>query len=97
MNDFGPIIKEINDAYRVLIFTHTSMDGDAAGSSLALCRTIRAMGKAAFIVLEDDYPEYLEFLRDEMGGMPYYLPEAPYTADLAIAVDLSALRGMLLT
>jgi len=90
MNDFGPIIKEIQDAYRVLIFTHTSMDGDAVGSSLALCRTIRAMGKAAFIILEDEYPDYLLFLKEEMGGMPYFLPEAPYTADLAIAVDFSS-------
>lgn len=90
MNDFTAIIKEIRDAYRVLIFTHTTMDGDAAGSSLALCRTIRSMGKAAFIILEDEYPDYLAFLNEGMGGMPYFLPEAPYTADLSIAVDFSS-------
>ncbi|MBR3296405.1 MAG: bifunctional oligoribonuclease/PAP phosphatase NrnA [Firmicutes bacterium] len=90
MNDYKAIIEHIQKAYRILIYTHVGMDGDAVGSSLALCRTIRAMGKAAFIILEDDYPEYLEFLRDNMGGMPYFLPEAPYRADLAIAVDFSS-------
>ena len=63
MNDYKAIIEHIQQAYRILIYTHVGMDGDAVGSSLALCRTIRAMGKAAFIILEDDYPEYLEYFK----------------------------------
>ena len=83
MHDWNALIKTIREAQKILIFTHMNMDGDAAGSSCALCRSLRRMGKDCFILLEDDCPEYLAFL-DEDG---YFTYEAPWTPDLSIAVD----------
>ena len=83
MHDWNGLIKTIEKAQKILIFTHMNMDGDAAGSSCALCRSLRLMGKDCFVLLEDDCPKYLEFL-DEGG---YFTMTAPWTPDLSIAVD----------
>ncbi|MBR5642207.1 MAG: bifunctional oligoribonuclease/PAP phosphatase NrnA [Firmicutes bacterium] len=83
MHDWDPIIKTIEQAQKILIFTHANMDGDAAGSSCALCRSLRLMGKECFVLLEDECPEYLSFLNE--GG--YFVTEAPWKADVSIAVD----------
>jgi len=83
MQNWNDIQKAIAKAQKILIFTHVNMDGDAAGSSCALCRSLRAMGKDCFILLEDDCPRYLQFLDDR--GM--FIKQAPWTPDLSIAVD----------
>lgn len=89
MNDYSRLVKYFEEADRILIFTHTNMDGDAAGSSIALCRTLRAMGKGAFIMIQDEFPSGLAFLTEDLGGMPYFLSESPYIPDLSIALDMS--------
>ncbi len=78
------IVKCIKEAGRILIFTHNNMDGDAMGSSQALCHVLRNMGKECFILLEDDIPAYLNVLHEHED---FYLFKAPWTADLAAAVD----------
>ena len=83
MHDWNDIIKAIEDAQKILIFTHMNMDGDAAGSSCALCAALRRMGKDCSILLEDECPEYLKFLDGE--GM--FVVQAPWDPDLSIAVD----------
>ena len=83
MHDWNGIIQTIKQAQKILIFTHMNMDGDAAGSSCALCRSLRLMGKDCFVLLEDDCPAYLAFL-DDSG---YFTKTAPWTPDLSIAVD----------
>ena len=63
-------VHEAADALRraesVLIFPHISMDGDALGSSVALCAALRISGKTAHVVIEDDIPETIAFL--DSGG-----------------------------
>ena len=83
MHSWNDIIKAIEQAQKILIFTHMNMDGDAAGSSCALCRSLRLLGKDCFILLEDGCPRYLQFLDEE--GM--FLREAPWMPELSIAVD----------
>lgn len=83
MHDWDELIKIIKNAQKILIFTHMNMDGDAAGSSCALCRSLRLMGKDCFVLLEDECPGYLKFLGE--GG--YFITEATWKADLSIAVD----------
>lgn len=82
MHDWNGIIQTIKQAQKILIFTHMNMDGDAAGSSCALCRSLRLMGKDCFVLLEDECPAYLQFLD---GGC--FVREAPWTPDVSIAVD----------
>ena len=59
MTEIAGIIRESDS---VLIFAHTNMDGDALGSSAALCHILRNEGKTAYIVCEDKIPDNLAFL-----------------------------------
>lgn len=59
-------LKEISglilEGERFLLFPHIHIDGDALGSSVALCRTMRKAGKAAHILIEEDLPSNIAFL-----------------------------------
>lgn len=58
--------KEIGDMLEksdnILLFPHVNPDGDALGSALALCMTMRAMGKNSWVLLEEEVPAYIDFL-----------------------------------
>lgn len=67
----SPIIEEntierlramINGVQRIAITCHKSPDGDALGSSLALCHVLRTLGKDAVVVTPDMAPKSLEFI-----------------------------------
>lgn len=67
----SPIIDEktierlrafINGVQRIVITCHRSPDGDALGSSLALCHVLRRLGKEATVVTPDMAPKSLEFI-----------------------------------
>lgn len=61
-NSFTEIAEKLRDAETVLIFTHVLMDGDAIGSSGALCEALRNEGKESYILIEDKIPDNLMFL-----------------------------------
>lgn len=52
----------INGVKNVVITCHLSPDGDAIGSSLALCHVLRRLGKNAIVVTPDMIPRSLTFL-----------------------------------
>ena len=52
----------INGVQRIVITCHKSPDGDALGSSLALCHVLRRLGKDAVVVTPDMAPKSLEFI-----------------------------------
>jgi len=52
----------INGAQRIAITCHKSPDGDALGSTLALCHILRRIGKEAVVVTPDMAPKSLEFI-----------------------------------
>lgn len=67
----SPIIDEntinrlralINGVQRIVITCHKSPDGDALGSTLALCHVLRRLGKDAAVVTPDMAPKALEFI-----------------------------------
>ena len=67
----SPIIDEsaierlralINGATRMVITCHKSPDGDALGSSLALCHVLQRLGKEVNVVTPDMAPKALEFV-----------------------------------
>ena len=51
------IVKEIKRAQSIAIFTHTSPDFDALGSSLTVCEMAKAMGKNAVVFVKDKLSE----------------------------------------
>lgn len=86
MNKWTDIINCINDSKDIVILTHTNMDGDAMGSTAALCCALRRLGKRAAVLIEDTIPGYLSVI-DHKTNYPYFVSEMPFEADLAIAVD----------
>ena len=52
----------LNGAKNVMITCHLSPDGDAIGSSLALCHVLRRLGKNAMVVTPDMVPRPLQFI-----------------------------------
>ncbi len=52
----------VDNARNIVITCHLSPDGDAVGSTLALCRVLRAMGKNASVITPDMVPRSLHFV-----------------------------------
>ena len=52
----------INGSQRIAITCHKSPDGDALGSTLALCHVLRRLGKEAVVVTPDMAPKSVEFV-----------------------------------
>lgn len=61
-NTFKEIAEVLEGAQRILIYSHVSPDGDAIGSSVALCRALRLKGKEAFVLVDEALPLNLAFL-----------------------------------
>lgn len=76
----------IDNAGKVMIFPHVNPDGDALGSAIALCLHIRSTGKDAIVMLEDEFPHYVDFLDTGCCSCDAgYMPQP----ELCISVDCS--------
>lgn len=88
---FSQIARLIESAHSIAICAHTSPDGDALGSELALARIIEARwaGKQVACLLADDdpVPRIYRFMDDEAR----LIPASSYVKDpdLFISVDVS--------
>lgn len=80
------IIKKINESSIIGITYHTSPDGDAVGSALALLQGLRKYGKISYILSKDTIPENLGFLpcSSDIDNDIYEPKEA---TDLVIVLD----------
>ena len=66
MNDtIRSIATIMSDLDGILLYPHISMDGDALGSSTALCLALRSLGKKAYVMVNEPVPKNLDFL--ELG------------------------------
>lgn len=54
----------VQSATRIVITCHKKADGDAIGSSLALCRVLRKMGKKANVIIPDQLAASLIFVTE---------------------------------
>lgn len=84
--DFKEISKRIRKANRIGLSFHTSPDGDAIGSTLALLNTLRTIKKDAYIISTEILPDNLSFLSysDEIDGNTIKPDE---DTDLVIILD----------
>ncbi|NLP29867.1 MAG: bifunctional oligoribonuclease/PAP phosphatase NrnA [Clostridiales bacterium] len=80
------IVAELNKAKSVLIFPHERIDGDALGSSVAICIALRRLGKEAHILIEEELPTNLAFLDEGYCINEYSSDE---NLDVCLAVDCS--------
>ena len=69
---------------RFLILTHRKPDGDTVGSSAALCRGLRQLGKQAWLL---ENPEFTPLLKPLTEGL---VKAAPEEGDILVAVDVAA-------
>lgn len=77
---------EILAAKSVYLFSHIVADGDALGSSAALCHALRMIGKEADILFEDEVADHLKFLDNGYIKFVDETTELP-KRDLCIALD----------
>lgn len=75
----------IRAAPRILFFLHVSPDGDSIGSSLAVCRAVRALGHEGWCVGVDPVPRIYRFLP---GWDQLFVPWAQVQGDWDLAVLL---------
>lgn len=69
---------------RFVLLTHRKPDGDTLGSSAALCRGLRALGKTAHILKNDEVTPLYASLVEGLTK------DAPEEGDLLVAVDVAA-------
>ena len=60
--ELNKLKREIEAVTRIVITCHKRADGDAIGSSLALCRVLRLMGKNATVIIPDQLAQSLTFI-----------------------------------
>ena len=61
-NQLSELRHLIDGAQSIIVTCHRSPDGDALGSSLALSRYLKSLGKEVTIVIPDAYPDFLMWL-----------------------------------
>ncbi|MBN2521235.1 MAG: bifunctional oligoribonuclease/PAP phosphatase NrnA [Bacteroidales bacterium] len=91
------IIDEINKKDPVLIISHYNPDGDAIGSSLALYLLLKKLGKNVDVIIPDQVPHYLSWMK---GGKEiiiynsdnYKCEQVLKMCKLIIAVDFNSLE-----
>lgn len=74
---FEKITAKIKESNSIIIFPHTSMDGDSVACSKALYLVLTALGKNVVILTDEAVPDHVSFL----GGPEFFLFNK-YIADL---------------
>lgn len=87
----------VNGVSDILITCHISPDGDAIGSTLALCRLLRRMGKTADVLLPDMLPRSLNFVPTSREASVFTQSEARAQllvsrAQLIFCLDFNSLK-----
>lgn len=82
MSSLHEIIQKIKSGDYFCIITHDYPDGDAVGSSVALCRILQQLGKRAKIRFGAAVPKKFEFLLD-------YIQKQDFEPKTYISVDLA--------
>ncbi|MDR2354991.1 MAG: DHH family phosphoesterase [Clostridiales Family XIII bacterium] len=88
-NSLEEIAAALCAAHTVLLFPHVSVDGDALGSSVALCAALRKAGKTAHVVIEEELPDMVSFLD---RGYCTEDPALPARPDVCVCVDCNEYR-----
>ena len=96
---FDAVRNVIEKCRSFVILAHKNPDGDAVGSSMALCLYLRSLGKNARVVLPNRFPEFLSWLPladetlfyDAPGSSA---PDAIENADAFFCLDFNSLSRL---
>lgn len=78
---------KLGNSENILIITHVNPDGDAIGSTLAMARIIKKLGKKVNIVTPNDFPEFLHWM-DGAGDILVYFRKKNQINKLISEIDL---------
>ena len=86
----------VSGSRRVTVVSHTHPDGDAVGSSVAMCSWLGSLGKDALMMLPTPVPSSLDFILGGQVPMIYSLSPREcahrlMSSDLVICLDLNSL------
>ncbi|MDO3376681.1 DHH family phosphoesterase [Geoalkalibacter halelectricus] len=84
------ILERIESARRILVASHSSPDGDAIASTLALANALREMGREVVAFNADPVPQTLQFLPGAASLVHDLRDVAPF--DLGFLLDAGELR-----
>lgn len=98
-NSFPEFKKLLSRSEKIVIVTHWSPDGDAMGSSLGLYHFLVKLGKAAKVVVPNDYPAFLNWLPGNNTVINFMTHEAKATkallaADLVFTLDFNSFKRL---
>ncbi|PKP14150.1 MAG: DHH family phosphoesterase [Bacteroidetes bacterium HGW-Bacteroidetes-3] len=94
-------IKEIKELFstpqNVVIVPHKNPDGDAIGSSLAMCYYLKKKGHSATVVSPNDYPNFLKWLPGSKDTLKFDMQnrqskKAIEEASIIFLMDFNALN-----
>lgn len=96
-NELSQLRKLLDESRNVVITCHTSPDGDAIGSSLAMYEYLTRKGKNAKVVVPNYFPDFLKWMHDAdkitLYDRQHALSKSYFQmADLVIALDYNALK-----
>jgi phosphoesterase RecJ-like protein len=91
------VANAIDKAQQIVITTHLSPDGDALGSSLALCHFLKRRRKNVRIIVPNSFPYFLKWMKGAREVEVYeYNPAAAQRifahADLIFSMDYNILK-----
>lgn len=83
--DWAPLLDAIHKGERFLVAAHREPDGDAVGSTTALCGVLSALGKEVVLFNDGPYPQQFLFLPYADKMVTDLSNEAPF--DVSILCD----------
>ena len=78
--------NKLKSAEKILVTAHINPDGDALGSTLAMCQALRQLGKSAQIYIDDVLPSNLNFLPN-IEEIKRPTDNEKFDADLLLIID----------
>ncbi len=87
----------IDSSQNIIITNHINPDGDAMGSALGLASILQASGKAVKVIVPNDYPDFLKWIKghDEVLNYEQHVEECETLlerADLIFHLDYNSLK-----
>lgn len=87
--------KQIEESNKIVLLGHRNPDGDAMGATLGLCGVLKNMGKEVKVVMPNDFPDYLSWLKgaDEaavFSKQPEETQKVLEEADFMVMLDFNA-------
>lgn len=96
-NNIQQLQQRIDKAQNIAIIPHRNPDGDAIGSTLALCHLLQKMGKNAQVLSPNDYPSFLGWMPGTaqilaFESYPEDVKSVLAKSDLVFTLDFNALH-----